>query len=78
MAIGFVLITIAPTHEHDVHTKLTKVSEIIELHPLFGEYDLIAKIEADDFENLGVVVVNKIRSIDGVIDTKTLTGAKFK
>ncbi|MCK4332354.1 MAG: Lrp/AsnC ligand binding domain-containing protein, partial [Thermoplasmatales archaeon] len=63
--------------EHDVYNKLSKVPEIIELHPLFGEYDLIAKIEADDFENLGVVVVNKIRSIDGVIDTKTLTGTKF-
>jgi len=69
MAIGFVLISAAPAREHDVYNKLSKVPEIIELHPLFGEYDLIAKIEADDFENLGVVVVNKIRSIDGVIDT---------
>ena len=77
MAVGFVLINTAPAHEHDVYNKLSKVPEIIELHPLFGEYDLIAKIEADDFENLGVVVVNKIRSIDGVIDTKTLTGTKF-
>ena len=77
MAIGFVLITIAPTHEHDVSTKLSKVSEIIELHPLFGEYDLIAKIEAEDFEKLGSIVVNKIRSIEGVIDTKTLTGTRF-
>ena len=78
MAIGFVLITIAPTHEHDVHTKLSKVPEIIELHPLFGEYDLLAKIEGDDSDNLGAIVVNKIRSIDGVIDTKTLTGTKFQ
>ncbi len=77
MAIGFVLISAAPAREHDVYNKLSKVPEIIELYPLFGEYDLIAKIEADDFENLGVVVVNKIRSIDGVIDTKTLTGTKF-
>jgi len=77
VAIGFVLITIAPTHEHDVSTKLSRVSEIIELQTLFGEYDLIAKIEADDFEKLGSIVVNKIRSIEGVIDTKTLTGAKF-
>ncbi len=77
MAIGFVLISAAPAREHDVYNKLSKVPEIIELHPLFGEYDLIAKIEADDSENLGVVVVNKIRSIDGVIDTKTLTGTKF-
>ena len=77
MAIGFVLITIAPTHEHDVSTKLSKVSEIIELQTLFGEYDLLAKIEAEDFEKLGEVVVSKIRSIEGVIDTKTLTGTRF-
>ena len=77
MAIGFVLISAAPTHEHEVYKKLSKVSEIVELHPLFGEYDLMARIEADDFDKLGGIVVSKIRSIDGVIDTKTLTGTKF-
>ncbi len=77
MAIGFVLISAATAKEHEVYNKLSKVDQIIELHPLFGEYDLIAKIEADDFESLGNIVVNKIRSIDGVIDTKTLTGTKF-
>jgi len=77
MAIGFVLINAAPAHEHEVYNKLLKVSEIIELHPLFGEYDLIAKIDADDFEKLGQIIVNKIRSIEGVIDTKTLTGTQF-
>jgi len=77
MAIGFVLITAAPAHEHEIYHQLSKIPEIIELHPLFGEYDLIAKIEADDFESLGDIVVNKIRSIEGIIDTKTLTGTKF-
>ena len=77
MAIGFVLISAAPAYEHEVYNKLSKVPQIIELHPLFGEYDLIAKIEAEDFERLGDIVVNKIRSIEGVIDTKTLTGTKF-
>jgi len=77
MAIGFVLISVAPAHEHEVYNKLSKVPEIFELHPLFGEYDFIAKIEAKDFEKLGSMVVNKIRSIEGIIDTKTLTGTKF-
>ncbi len=77
MAIGFVLISAAPAREHDVYNKLSKVPQIVELHPLFGEYDLIAKIEAEDFEKLGHIVVNQIRAIDGVIDTKTLTGTKF-
>ena len=60
MAIGFVLISAAPTREHDVYNKLSKVPEIVELHPLFGEYDLIAKIQADDFEKLGKIVVDNI------------------
>jgi len=76
MAIGFVLINAAPAHEHEIYTKLSKIPEIVELHPLFGEFDLIAKIDAGDFEKLGELVVEKIRSINGVTDTKTLTGAQ--
>jgi len=77
MALGYVLIIAAPSYEHEVYNKLSKIPEIIELLLLFGEYDLIAKIEAEDFEKLGEVVVNKIRSIEGVIDTKTLTVPKI-
>jgi DNA-binding Lrp family transcriptional regulator len=77
VAVGFVLISTAPAKEHEVYTELLRVKEIVELHPLFGEYDLIAKVEAADFNALGQVVVDKIRSVAGVIDTKTLTGIKF-
>ncbi len=77
MAIGFVLISNAPAKEHEVYNALSDIAAIKELHPLFGEYDLIAKIEADDFNVLGQIVVDKIRTIQGVIDTKTLTGIQF-
>ena len=77
MAVGFVLISTAPAHEHEVYNELLKVKEIVELHPLFGEYDLIAKIDAKDLDELGKIVVEQVRSIDGVADTKTLTGTKF-
>jgi DNA-binding Lrp family transcriptional regulator len=77
MAIGFVLISTAPSKEHDVFNALKKLDAIIEVHPLFGEYDLIAKLEAEDFNKLGELVVDKIRTIPGVINTKTLTGIKF-
>ena len=77
LAIGFVLISTAPAKEHDVYNELLKVPEIVELHPLFGEYDLIAKVDAEDFNALGEIVIDRIRTISGVIDTKTLTGIKF-
>ena len=74
MSTGFVLINTAPALEYESYDKLFKIPEIIELHPLFGEYDLVAKIEAEDLEKIGGKVINKIRSIQGIIDTKTLTG----
>ncbi|MGE4275343.1 MAG: Lrp/AsnC ligand binding domain-containing protein [Candidatus Methanomethylophilaceae archaeon] len=77
MAVGYVLITAAPSREHEVYSALSKIDEVVELTPLFGEFDMIAKIEADDLNRLGVVVVDRIRSTPGVLDTKTLTGIKF-
>jgi len=77
MVLGYVLINIAPTHEQDVFNKLSKASDIIEIHPLFGEYDLLAKIEAKDYEKLVEILINNIRPIEGIIDTKTLIGTKF-
>jgi len=77
MSLGFILIKAAPALEHEVYNKLSKIQEIIDLQPLFDEYDLIAKIEAENFEKLGEIVINNIRSVNGVIDTKTLTGTRF-
>ncbi|MCD6494352.1 MAG: Lrp/AsnC ligand binding domain-containing protein [Archaeoglobaceae archaeon] len=77
MALGFVLIKVAPRKEKEVYSRLASLEEVEELYPLFGEYDLIAKIVVKDFEELSEVVVKKIRALDGVLETKTLTGAKF-
>jgi len=72
-----VLMHIIPGHEDEVYNKLSKVPRIIELHPLFGEYDLIVKIEANDFEDIRNIVTNKIKLIEGVSGTETLTGKKL-
>jgi len=74
MATGFALLSISPLYEKEVYKKLKDTSEIIEVHPLFGEYDILLKIEAIDIDSIGEIVINKIRSIKGVTDTKTLIG----
>lgn len=76
-AIGFVLIGTAPTKEKEVYQALLKVKEVVELYPLFGDYDLIAKVEAPDYNMIGEIVVSKIRAIDGVRATKTLARMAF-
>lgn len=77
MAVAFVLIHVSPLRESEVCDKLSKIPEVIELHSLFGKYDIIAKVEAKDFESIGEIVVHKIRKIDGITYTSTLTGIKF-
>jgi DNA-binding Lrp family transcriptional regulator len=77
MTIGFVLINVSPGTEKKVFDTMIKWDEIQELYPLFGDYDLIAKVQTNDYEGLSDVVVNKIRTLKGVTETKTLTGAKF-
>ncbi len=71
------LIDIEPTREKEVYQKLMTVEHIVELYPLFGEYDLIAKVEADSYEAIGDIVITKIRAIPGVKATKTLARVSF-
>ena len=76
MAIGFALLSISPLHEKVVFETLKAVPEIIEIHPLFGEYDILVKIECSDIDEIGEVIIQKIRALKGVVDTKTLIGTK--
>jgi DNA-binding Lrp family transcriptional regulator len=76
MAIGFALLSISPLHEKSVFEELRNLPEVIEIHPLFGEYDILIKIECPDIDSIGDVVIKKIRSKKGIVDTKTLIGTK--
>jgi len=77
MNIGFVLIKAEPSYEHKIYNELTKVEEIIQIHPLSEEFDFIVKVEAENYEIFENIVKKKIKSIAGVSNIKTLTESKF-
>jgi DNA-binding Lrp family transcriptional regulator len=76
MATGFALLSISPLKEKEVFEALKNMPEITEVHPLFGEYDILVKIESRDIDQVGEVVIKKIRAINGIVDSKTLIGTK--
>ena len=78
MSVCFVLISVAPGHERRVYNKLSKIPDIVESHIVSGECDIIAKLKVDEIESLPKIVTTKIRSIEGVKDTRTLTGLELK
>jgi DNA-binding Lrp family transcriptional regulator len=77
MAIGFVLITTEPGQEKFVRGKLEEINLVTAGWMLFGEYDLIARVHADDEYDLTRCIVEEIRPMEGIVDTKTLIGAEI-
>jgi DNA-binding Lrp family transcriptional regulator len=77
MAIGFVLITTTPGSESNVRKALDNIEFVTARWMLFGEYDLIARVQAEDEFVLTRCIVEEIRMIDGIDDTKTLIGAEL-
>ena len=73
---NYILIKTKPGKECEVYDELKKVPEVVDFHQLLDEYDLIAKIKANDFDKVRLIIVNKIRHIKGIIDTKTLLGIR--
>jgi len=77
MAVGYVLLNVTPGAEHDVYLQLQQLESVSDATVLFGDYDLIAKLQAVDLSSIAKSVVESIRQIPGVVDTKTLAGAEF-
>ena len=74
-AIALVLISTEPGRERDVVMMLNNMPEVSEAMVLFGEYDVYCKISVDDFPELSKLILQQIRTLDGVADTTTLTAA---
>tara|TARA_B100001250_G_scaffold410810_1_gene438009 strand:+ start:4751 stop:4984 length:234 start_codon:yes stop_codon:yes gene_type:complete len=77
MAIGFVLITTEPGQEKNVREELETIEFVTSGWMLFGEYDLIARVQADNEYDLTRCIVEKIRPMEGIVETKTLIGAEL-
>jgi DNA-binding Lrp family transcriptional regulator len=77
MATGFALISISPLYEKEVFKALNDdIPEAVEVHPLFGEYDILIKIHADSIDAIGEIILKKIRALKGISDSKTLISTK--
>ncbi len=73
MAVGaYVLITTKSGSEKIVIEALKKMQEIKEARVLYGEYDILAKVQVNDIQNLNTFLLEKVRPIGSVERTSTL------
>ena len=75
MAVGYVLVNVTPGLEIEAYNTIKGMQNVDDITVLFGDYDLIIKLVADDLASIAKTVVETIRPVDGVLNTKTLAGA---
>ena len=74
MATAYVLINCELGAEESIIQQLKNTDGVIEVHGTFGAYDILAKIESPQVEDLRETITWKIRKIDKIRSTLTLMG----
>jgi DNA-binding Lrp family transcriptional regulator len=64
-------IKVEPGNEPDVSKELESFPEVAAVYKSLGDYDLIALLSIEDSRELTQFVVEKVRRMNGVVDTKT-------
>jgi len=71
MEMAIVLLTFEPMMEEEALEDLKKIEGVLEVHFLYGPYDAFVKIRAGDSQSIYDIVVDKIRSVNGIKSTMT-------
>ena len=74
MAEAYILINCEIGSEEEVISALKNIDSIKEVHGTFCAYDILAKIESPQIEDLRETITWKIRKIDKIRSTLTLMG----
>lgn len=84
MVMAFVMMKVgAGEYEHmscegwiaTIKEDVEKLPEVVEAHCVFGNYDVIAKVKVDSWNDLTKIVGDKIRTMKGVAATETLVAS---
>ena len=71
MAKAYLKINVMPGKERIIRSALAEIKGVKEAHMTTGGQDIIALVEADDFDNLLKLVLAKLRVIEGITKTET-------
>lgn len=59
--------------QRELANRIAKLKGVFEVHIISGEYDLLIKVRGTSLEEIGKLVIDKLRKLDGVDKTLTCT-----
>jgi len=77
MVKAYILLKVKTGSEREVFEKLKKIPEIKDIHELYGDWDIIVKVESSKFEDMDKIITEGIRSIPDIKDSSTMMVAEY-
>jgi|TARA_B100001996_G_scaffold224180_1_gene172521 DNA-binding Lrp family transcriptional regulator len=72
MALAWILLSCFPSRERDVYLQLLDLPQISEVSVVYGELDLVARIDFESEKAMSKTLIEEIRHLEGVRKTETL------
>ncbi len=72
MPLAWVLISCEPGRERDVYVHLLSMPTVSEVSVVYGELDLVARIDFDDEKEMAKTLIVEMRTVEGIRKTETL------
>ena len=70
--LAFVGINLSKDSGDEVLVALSQLEEILELHEMYGQYDLLVKIRSRNLEEMRDIVANKISKIPQITEAQSM------
>jgi len=76
MVTAFIFISTELGEEENLLKQIRSISNVKEAHIVYGVYDIVVKVEAENMDKLKEIVTRNIRSLSEVRSTITMTVAE--
>ena len=73
---AFVVFKVSSGSEREICKKIAELDEVTEASVIYGEYDLIVKVSAQDLGKLEEFLTDKVRTMPSIVLTSTMIVAR--
>ena len=71
-SLAWILVACEPGRERDVYLQLLEIPSVTEVSVVYGELDLVARIDFENEKEMSKTLIEKMRHVSGVRKTETL------
>ena len=71
-SLAWVLLSCEPGRERDVYLQLLDIPSVSEVSVVYGELDLVARIDFESEKEMSKTLIEDMRHVEGIRKTETL------